>query len=50
MHIIKETGNRIDRLREEFAGSHVSVKEREEIRKRCAASERPSMIDDLYAC
>ena len=39
MHIIKETGNRIDRLREEFAGSHISVKEREEILERCSASE-----------
>jgi hypothetical protein len=44
MQIIKETVNRIDRnsidrLREEVAGSHISEKEREEILKRCSASD-----------
>ena len=45
MQIIKETGNRINRLSEEVAVCHISVKEREEIRKRCAASEEA--VNDL---
>jgi general secretion pathway protein A len=39
MQIIKETLNRIERLREEFAMCHVSGKEKEEILEKCAASE-----------
>jgi general secretion pathway protein A len=50
MQIIKETGNRIDRLSEEVAVCHISVKERAEILERCAASEEAvnNLMIDTY--